>query len=111
MKCISRVGCSSSVRSLKLTEMVEMVGIEDDDEEIKSRPEDTVKGYQVKEEFMPILTKNCVTKSVKSRSALLEMICEIISEFEKKDLSKTKEGDLKSNISLVEGITKNECGG
>jgi hypothetical protein len=91
--------------------MVEMVGIEDDDEEIQSRPEDTVKGYQVKEEFMPILTKNCVTKSVKSRSALLEMICEIISEFEKKDLSKTKEGDLKSNISLVEGITKNECGG
>ncbi|KAK2397402.1 hypothetical protein P8452_18404 [Trifolium repens] len=119
-KCISMVGCSSSsVRSLKLTEMVEMVGIEDDDdddEEIQSRPEDTVKGYQVKEEFMPILTKiigkygdiakNCVTKSVKSRSALLEMICEIISEFEKKDLSKTKEGALKSNIALVEGIKK-----
>jgi hypothetical protein len=116
-KCISMVGCSSSsVRSLKLTEMVEMVGTEDDDEEIQSRPEDTVKGYQVKEEFMPILTKiigkygdiakNCVTKSVKSRSALLEMICEIISEFEKKDLSKTKEGALKSNIALVEGIKK-----
>jgi hypothetical protein len=116
-KCISRVGCSSAVRSLKLTEMVEMVGIEDDDEEeIQSQPEDTVKGYQVKEELMPILTKitgkygdiakNCVTKSVKSRSALLEMICEIISEFEKKDLSKTKDGTLKRNIDIVEGIKK-----
>jgi hypothetical protein len=97
--------------------MVEMVGIEDDDEEeIQSQPEDTVKGYQVKEELMPILTKitgkygdiakNCVTKSVKSRSALLEMICEIISEFEEKDLSKTKDGTLKRNIDIVEGIKK-----
>jgi hypothetical protein len=70
----------------------------------------------VKEEFMPILTKiigkyrdiakKCMTKSVKSRSTLLEVICEIISEFEKKDLSKTKQGALKNNIALVERIQK-----
>jgi hypothetical protein len=119
-KHISMVGCSSSVRrTLNLTEMVEMVGNEDDDdddEEIQSRPENTVKGYHVKEEFMPILTKiigkygdiakNCVTESVEYRSALLEMICGIISEFEKKDLSKTKDAALTRKIALVEGIKR-----
>ncbi|KAK2438450.1 hypothetical protein QL285_023224 [Trifolium repens] len=117
-KCISRVGCSSAVcRTLNLTEMVEMVENEDDDdEEIQSRPENTVKGYHVKEEFMPILTKiigkygdiakNCVTESVEYRSSLLDMICGIISEFEKKDLSKTKEDALKRKIALVEGIKR-----
>ncbi|KAK2384527.1 hypothetical protein QL285_071863 [Trifolium repens] len=120
-KRISMVGCSSSVRrTLNLTEMVEMVGNEDDDddddEEIQSRPENTVKGYHVKEEFMPILTKiigkygdiakNCVTESVEYRSALLEMICGIISEFEKKDLSKTKDAALTRKIALVEGIKR-----
>jgi hypothetical protein len=121
-KRISMVGCSSSVRrTLNLTEMVDMVGNEDDDdddddEEIQSRPENTVKGYHVKEEFMPILTKiigkygdiakNCVTESVEYRSALLEMICGIISEFEKKDLSKTKDAALTRKIALVEGIKR-----
>ncbi|MCI45190.1 phospholipase-like protein, partial [Trifolium medium] len=64
--------------------MVEMVGMEDDDEEeIQSHPEDSVKRYKVKEEFMPILikiiskygdiAKNCVAESVEYRSWLLEM--------------------------------------
>ncbi|GAU35909.1 hypothetical protein TSUD_69420 [Trifolium subterraneum] len=116
-KSISRVGCSSPLRSLKLTEMAEMVGIEDDDDaEIESHPENTFKGYQVKEEFMPILVKiigkygdiakNCVTESVEYRSWLLTMICGIMSEFEKKDLRKIKEGVLKSKIALVDGIKK-----
>ncbi|PNX77173.1 phospholipase-like protein [Trifolium pratense] len=116
-KCNSRVGCSSPFRSLKLTEMVEMVGMEDDEEEeVQSHPEDPVKRYKVKEELMPILikiigkygdiAKNCVMESVEYRSLLLEMICRIISEFEKKDLSKIKEGVLKKRIDFVDGIKK-----
>jgi hypothetical protein len=116
-KSISRVGCWSPSFSLKLTEVVGMVQNEDGDDfdsEIQSRHEDTVNGYQVKPEFMPILrkiinkhgdiAKNCIAKSVNYRSKLLELICEIISDFEKKNLSKIKESALKSKIGLVDEI-------
>ncbi|WJX67310.1 hypothetical protein P8452_51788 [Trifolium repens] len=47
----SRAGCSALCISLKLTEMVEMVRNEDDDDEvdstIQSWLEDTVNGYKV----------------------------------------------------------------
>jgi hypothetical protein len=116
-KSISRAGCWSPSFSLKLTEVVGMVQNEDGDDfdsEIQSRHEDTVNGYQVKPEFMPILrkiinkhgdiAKNCIAKSVNYRSKLLELICEIISDFEKKNLSKIKESALKSKIGLVDEI-------
>ncbi|CAJ2677168.1 unnamed protein product [Trifolium pratense] len=114
-KSISRAGCTFPTFSLKLTEVVGMVQNEDGvDSEIQSQPEDTVNGYQVKPEYMPILrniinkhgdiAKNCLAKSVKYRSKLLELICEIISEFEMKNLSKIKESVLKSKIDLVDEI-------
>ncbi|CAJ2677169.1 unnamed protein product [Trifolium pratense] len=114
-KSISRAGCTFPSFSLKLTEVVGMVQNEDGvDSEIQSQPEDTVNGYQVKPEFMPILrniinkhgdiAKNCLAKSVKYRSKLLELICEIISEFEMKNISKIKESVLKSKIDLVDEI-------
>ena len=116
-KCITREGCSSPSFSLKLTEMVEMWGQQADDgndSEMKSRPEETINGYQVKPEFMLILTKiiskygdianNCLTKSVKGRSALLEIICGIISEFEDNNLSNINVCDLEDRIRLVGGI-------
>ncbi|GAU45158.1 hypothetical protein TSUD_253910 [Trifolium subterraneum] len=108
MKCISRVGCSSSSFSPKLTKMVEMME-NDDDEEIQIWPKNTTNiGYQVKEEYRPILrkiiskhgdiAKHCLTDFMDIRSALLDRICGIISEFETKDLSKIKE--------TVDGIRK-----
>ncbi|GAU35910.1 hypothetical protein TSUD_69430 [Trifolium subterraneum] len=113
-KSISRADCTSPSFTLKLTEVVAMVQNDGDDvdSEIQSRLEDTVNGYQVKPEFMPILrkiinkhgdiAKNCMAKSVNYRSKLLELICEIISEFEMKNLSKIKESVLKSKIGLVD---------
>jgi hypothetical protein len=116
-KCIPRAGCSSPSVSLKLTEMVGMVGEEDDDEvgsNIQSWPEDTINGYHVKPEYMPILrkiigkhgdiAKNCIAKSVNYRSKLLELICEIISELDNKDVTNIKGKDLKKKISLVDEI-------
>ncbi|KAK2438452.1 hypothetical protein QL285_023226 [Trifolium repens] len=116
-KCISRAGCSSPSVSLKLTEMVGMVGEEDDDEvgsNIQSWPGDTVNEYHVKPEFMPILRKiigkhgdiaqNCIAKSVNYRSKLLELICEIISELDNKDVTNIKGKDLKKKIGLVDEI-------
>ncbi|XP_045824619.1 uncharacterized protein LOC123917051 isoform X2 [Trifolium pratense] len=116
-KSISRAGCSSQSVSLKLTEMVGMIGEEDDDEvdsNIQSWLEDTVNGYHVKPEFMPILrkiigkhgdiAKNCAAESVVYRSALLEMICGIISELDKMDVANITGKDLKKKISLVDEI-------
>ncbi|GAU35912.1 hypothetical protein TSUD_69450 [Trifolium subterraneum] len=116
-KLISRAGCSSPSVSLKLTEMVGMVGEEDDDDvdsNIQSWTKDTVNGYHVKPEFMPILrkiigkygdiAKNCAAESVVYRSALLEMICGIISELDKKDVCNIKGKDLKKKINLVDEI-------
>lgn len=116
-KCISREGCSSPSFSLNLTEMVEMWGQQADDgidSEMRSQPEETINGYQVKQEFMPILAKiirrhgdianNCLTKSVKGRSALLEIICGIIAEFEENNISNINECVLEDRIRLVGGI-------
>ena len=54
--------------------------------------EDSVNGYQVKKEFMPTLkkiiddhgdiAKYCTEESVEYRSALLQLICGIISRVE-----------------------------
>ncbi|KAI5433547.1 uncharacterized protein LOC127121094 [Lathyrus oleraceus] len=116
-KCTLRGGCSSPSYGLKLSEMVAMVGNENGDEvdsEIPSRAEDTVNGYHVKMEFMPILrriidkhgdiARNCVTESVRHRSELLEIICGIISDFEKKDVRSIKGSSLKDKIALVDGL-------
>jgi chromosome segregation ATPase len=86
------------------------------DEEIQTPPENTVEGYQVKEEFKPILSKiirkhgdiakNCVTEFREIRSLLLEMICGVILEFEKKDVTEIKESVLTSKLAIVDGIKK-----
>ncbi|WJX89775.1 hypothetical protein P8452_71744 [Trifolium repens] len=86
------------------------------DEEIQTPPENTVEGYQVKEEFKPILgkiirkhgdiAKNCVTEFMEIRSLLLEMICGVILEFEKKGVTEIKESVLKSKLAIVDGIKK-----
>ena len=118
MKSISRSGSSSpSFSLLKFTEVVAMLRNDDGDEvhsEIQSQPEDTVYGYEVKPEFMPILrkiigkhgdiAKNCVTKSVKDRSKLLNMICGILHDFGDKELKKIEESFVESKISLVKGL-------
>jgi len=119
MKCGSTTGCSSPAFSLKLTEMVAMAGEDDNDEvdsEIQSRPEDNVNGYQVKPELMAILrkiigkhgdiAKNCTSELVRCRSTLLEVICEIISELEKKDVTNIKETYLNKRIAEVDHIKK-----
>ncbi|KAL5101625.1 hypothetical protein RYX36_005952 [Vicia faba] len=104
--------------SSKLSEMVAMMGNENGDDEVESdvpsRPEDLVNGYHVKLEFRPILRRiidrhgdiaqNCVTGSVKHRSELLEIICGIILDFEKKDVRSIKESFLRNKIALVDGL-------
>ncbi|XP_012572621.1 uncharacterized protein [Cicer arietinum] len=112
-KPISMARYSSSSFSLKLTEMVAL-GDDEADSGAQSCPKDTVNGYQVKPEFMPILrkiidkhgdiAKNCVALTMKYRSVLLEMICDIVSELEKKDITKIKEDVLNSKIALVNEI-------
>ncbi|WJX65347.1 hypothetical protein P8452_50020 [Trifolium repens] len=86
----SNAGCSAPCISLKLTEMVNMVRNEDDDNDVDSTlqswPEDTVNGYKVDAEFMPILSKiiekhgdiakNCKV-SMEYRSMLLDRIFEV----------------------------------
>ncbi|XP_058745130.1 uncharacterized protein LOC131617877 [Vicia villosa] len=104
--------------SSKLSEMVAMMGNEIDDDEVESdlpsRPGDLVNGYHVKMEFRPILRRiidkhgdiaqKCVTGSAKHRSELLEIICGIILDFEKKDVRSIKESSLRNKIALVDGI-------
>ncbi|XP_058745132.1 uncharacterized protein LOC131617879 [Vicia villosa] len=120
-KCILSGGCSSPSYSSELSEMVAMMGKENGDEadsdipsDIRSQDKDTVNGYHVKMEFMPILrrimdkhgdiARNCVTESAKHRSELLEIICGIILDFEKKDVRSIKESSLRNKIALVDGI-------
>jgi hypothetical protein len=117
----SRAGCSAPCISLKLTEMVDMVRNEDDDDEVDSTVqswlEDTVKGYKVDAEFMPILSKiidkhgdiakNC-KRSVEYCSMLLERICRIVSELDKKNVNNIKEKELEKHIVLVDEIKANE---
>lgn len=107
----------------KSISMVAMAADEDGDEvevdsDTQSQPKDTINGYQVKPEFVPILrkiiskhgdiAKNCTEVSVKYRSMLLEIICVIISELDKKDVTKVKENVLRSKIGLVNGIKSME---
>lgn len=119
MKCIPTTGCSAPAFSLKLTEMIAMAGEDGDDEvdsEIQSQPEDNVNGYQVKPELMEILrkiigkrgdiAKNCTSELVRCRSTLLEVICEIISELEKKNVTNIKETYLTEKIAEVDQIKK-----
>lgn len=118
MMSISRAGSSSpSFSLLKFTEVVAMLRNDDGDDEvdseIQSQPEDTVYGYEVKPEFMPTLrkiigkhgdiAKNCVTKSVKDRSKLLEIICGILHDFGDKDHKKIEKSFVESKIALVNG--------
>lgn len=117
MKSISRAGCPTPSFSIKLTEVVDMVRNEDGDEvdsNVRSRPEDTINGYQVKREFMPMLrkiiskhgdiAKNCIAKSIKFRSVLLEMICGIISDLDEKNATNIREEVLKTKIEQVDEI-------
>ncbi|KEH28911.1 plant phospholipase-like protein [Medicago truncatula] len=102
---------------LKLTEVVAMLGNDDGDgvhSEVQSQPEDTVYRYEVKPEFMRILrkitvkhediSKNCVARSAKDRSKLLEIIREILHDFRDMDLRKVKESFVENKISLVKGL-------
>jgi hypothetical protein len=111
----SGTGCSPPAHSQRLTELAAMAREDDDDEidsEVQSRTEDSVNEYMVK--HMPILrkiigkrgdiAKNCPTKSVRFRSALLGMICEIISELENKDFTNIKIKDLETMISEVDVV-------
>lgn len=118
-KCISRAGCSSPSCSLNLTAMVAMAEGEDDDEldsEIQSQPKENIKEYQIKSELMPVLrkiiakhgdiVKNCTTKLVNCRSSFLEVICEIISELDKKNVGITNitRKDLEKKIEDINYI-------
>ncbi|CAJ2665379.1 unnamed protein product [Trifolium pratense] len=117
----SRAACSAPSISLKLTKIVGMVRNEDVDDEvdsnIQSGLEDTVNGYKVDAEFMPILSKiiekhgdiakNC-KRSVEYRSMLLDRICRIVSELDKKNVTDIKEKDLETQIVLVDDIKTNE---
>ena len=103
----SRTGWSPPVPaySQKLTELAAMAAEDSDDDEVdsevQSRTEDSVNGYKVKTEHMPILrkiidkhgdiAKNCTLKLVRFRSALLGMICEIISDLENNNFTKIKQ--------------------
>jgi len=117
MKSIPRAGCPTPSFSLKLTEVVSMVRKEDGDEvdsNVRSRLEDTINGYQVKPEFMPMLrkiigthgdiAKNCMAKSVEFRSVLLEMICRIISDLDGKNVTNIREEVLKTKIDQLDEI-------
>ncbi|XP_058735768.1 uncharacterized protein LOC131607829 [Vicia villosa] len=107
--------CSSLSLSLKLSDLVAMVGDDDDDDddsETQSRYEDNVNAYQVKPEYMEILrkiidkhgdiAKNCQAKSVKFRSMMLEIICEVISALDKKDVTNLK--GVKKMIGQIDDV-------
>lgn len=113
-KSISMVGHSSSQFSLQLTQMVNMWENEGDDEVEsvgQSSTMDRAEGYQVKEEFMPLLRKiltkhgdvfeNSLILTARFRSVILEAICEIISELKDKDLNKITEDRLHNMIALA----------
>ncbi|GAU32949.1 hypothetical protein TSUD_153660 [Trifolium subterraneum] len=118
---ISRAGYLAPSISLKLTEMVDMVRNEDNDHEVdsitQSLLEESVNGYKVDAEFMPILSKiidkhgdiakNC-KGSMEYRSMFLDRICRIVSELEKKNVTNIKVKDLEEQIVLVDDIKTNE---
>jgi hypothetical protein len=117
----SRAGCSAPCISLKLTEIVDIVRKEDDDGEvdstIRSWLEDTVNGYKVDAEFMPILSKiidrhgdiakNC-KGSMEYRSMFLDRICRIVYELDKKNVTNIKDNELEKQIVLVDDIKTND---
>ncbi|XP_057419144.1 uncharacterized protein LOC130713389 [Lotus japonicus] len=111
----ARSSCPSF--SFNLTDMVNMWNGEDDVVGCAEQSDETIGGYKLKPEYMPILRailskygdicRNC-TLTMKHLSVLLEMICEIISELREKDLVKIKEDDLKNMIDLVNDIKNME---
>ncbi|WVZ25057.1 hypothetical protein V8G54_003601 [Vigna mungo] len=113
-RSISMVAHSSAQFSLQFTHIVNMWENEGDDEVDsvgQSSTVDTIEGYQVKKEFMPLLRnilskhrdifENSLILTARFRSLLLETICEIISELKDKDLVKIKEDRLQSMIALA----------
>ncbi|XP_057438065.1 uncharacterized protein LOC130730154 [Lotus japonicus] len=108
----------SSSGNLNLTEIVKMRDEFDEDDEVnsvgQSSPMDTVLGYQVKLSSMPMLRKildkhgdiaeNCSILTMKYRSKLLEMICDIVSELQEKDFWKIKDNDLKNMFAIVDEV-------
>jgi len=116
----SRTGCSppAPAYSQRLTELAAMAEEDDDDDEVdsevQSRTEDSVNEYKVKTELIPILrkvigkhgdiAKNCTSKLVRFRSALLEMICEIISELENNNFTNIKQKNLETYLAEVDGM-------
>lgn len=108
-----------SMVSLGITEFVKNMAVDEDDEVDSQRcAMDTVEGYTVKPESMAILRKiltrhgdilkNCTVSTMKFRSALLEMICGIISELQGKDLRQIKKDVLHNIIKLVDEIKNME---
>ncbi|XP_061349465.1 uncharacterized protein LOC133294738 [Gastrolobium bilobum] len=112
-KSISMAERPSRSFSLNQTEMVKMC--DDNEDEVnsvgQSLPTGTVDAYQVKPESIPLLkkilnkhgdiAKNCTISTMKYRSTLLEMICDIFSELQDEDLGKIKEDNLQDMIALV----------
>ncbi|KAK7318696.1 hypothetical protein RJT34_03402 [Clitoria ternatea] len=87
-KHVSTVPCPSSSFVLNLTEMVNMWNDENDEVNCigKSSPMDTVEGYKVKRDSMPI------------------MICDIVSELQGNDFNQIKENELHNMIALANEI-------
>ncbi|XP_061365777.1 uncharacterized protein LOC133309056 [Gastrolobium bilobum] len=112
-KSISMAERPSQSFSLNLTDMVKMC--DDNEDEVnsvgQSLPMGTVDAYQVKPESIPLLkkifnkhgdiAKNCTISTMKYRSMLLDMICDIFSELQDENLGKIKEDDLQDMIALV----------
>ncbi|XP_029127271.1 MATH domain and coiled-coil domain-containing protein At3g58340 [Cajanus cajan] len=111
------VGHQSSLFSLDLTKMVNMWDNEGDDEVNsigQSPPMETVEGYQVKPEYVPILRKvftkygdvfkNSLVSTMTFRSMLLEMICHMISDLLDKNLDRISENELHNMIALANEI-------
>ncbi|KEH36752.1 plant phospholipase-like protein [Medicago truncatula] len=117
----SRTGCSppAPAYSQRLTELAAMAAENDDDDEVdsevQSRTEDSVNEYKVKTELIPILrkvigkhgdiAKNCTSKLVRFRAALLGMICEIISE-KSVDIAESAVEDCEAKIKNLEDQIK-----
>lgn len=110
-KSTSTVAFSST--SFKLTEMSNRM-LDHEDVEVDSVTLDTIDGYRVKPELMPILRKiiskhgdiarNCIALTVKESSLLLERICSVILELQEKGFSKINEDFLRSKIALVNDL-------
>ncbi|XP_057422442.1 uncharacterized protein LOC130716252 [Lotus japonicus] len=114
-KSSSMYGSPSSYFSFNLTGIDNMLENEDEVDSVRqSSSMDTVEGYEVKPNLMPILSKilnkhgdiaeNCVVLTMKYRSKLLEVICEIISELQDKEFGKIKDDNLREMIALVNEI-------